>query len=494
MRSFTSPITRSFNRPPSTELSSNLDCAFPPFPASGPSTASTSRSKSPSRSEYSMDSLDRKLQAQPKTQSNVMQKMNTIAPGPFQAKRRQGSNGSTALGENKEQTREAPGSRVKVSGTDARANLAVQSHISRPSTASSEQSNASKSREAPPPRPERPAEPIDGFLAALKGDPVSQQNWTAPPLSPRPNTFPLVQDNHESSESTTQPALRRSAEPASRPRRPTLMAPSKAEPSAATMLPSASLVDFPVHDIGKKGLPPRTVSRNDTGMDYRLDHAPPVPAAATLPSHAHAAHFSSGSASSVSSVGSYGGRSAVSGPSPTTSAASSISMLSTTAEDQSKAYDSIARVAPLQPQTRSNDYPLGSANPSPASQAPATARQQLPASTHSHDAGLTSSQSSVVQPPSPPKPRYMEPPESPMDPAFQKRVGRPSRSSRDPPTWPQQGQTVDQAMATTKPAAAAGKRPGTAAKHQCRGCKEPITGKSVRAADGRLTGRYHKQC
>ena len=35
---------------------------------------------------------------------------------------------------------------------------------------------------------------------------------------------------------------------------------------------------------------------------------------------------------------------------------------------------------------------------------------------------------------------------------------------------------------------------GIVSKHVCRGCIDPIVGKSVKAADGRLTGRYHKQC
>lgn len=38
------------------------------------------------------------------------------------------------------------------------------------------------------------------------------------------------------------------------------------------------------------------------------------------------------------------------------------------------------------------------------------------------------------------------------------------------------------------------RRPTTAHKGNCRGCGEVIKGKSVRAEDGRLTGRYHKQC
>ena len=38
------------------------------------------------------------------------------------------------------------------------------------------------------------------------------------------------------------------------------------------------------------------------------------------------------------------------------------------------------------------------------------------------------------------------------------------------------------------------RRPTTANKGKCRGCGEIIQGKSVSSADGRLTGRYHKQC
>lgn len=34
----------------------------------------------------------------------------------------------------------------------------------------------------------------------------------------------------------------------------------------------------------------------------------------------------------------------------------------------------------------------------------------------------------------------------------------------------------------------------TTKRGNCKGCKEPITGKSVSSADGRLTGRYHKEC
>lgn len=66
-------------------------------------------------------------------------------------------------------------------------------------------------------------------------------------------------------------------------------------------------------------------------------------------------------------------------------------------------------------------------------------------------------------------------PESPMDPAFQQGRFSPNPLRPKPHT-------------TTPPP----RRPPT--KGNCKGCSEPIKGKSVSSADGRLTGRYHKQC
>jgi uncharacterized CHY-type Zn-finger protein len=65
-------------------------------------------------------------------------------------------------------------------------------------------------------------------------------------------------------------------------------------------------------------------------------------------------------------------------------------------------------------------------------------------------------------------------PESPMDPAI-----RGGRFSPIPPR--------------SKTPAEPQRRP-TTAKGNCKGCGEAIKGKSVSSADGRLTGRYHKQC
>ncbi|KAI9856459.1 MAG: hypothetical protein M1824_005397 [Vezdaea acicularis] len=71
-------------------------------------------------------------------------------------------------------------------------------------------------------------------------------------------------------------------------------------------------------------------------------------------------------------------------------------------------------------------------------------------------------------------------PESPMDPSFPSRFG--SKNAFNAPSTasplrqaPQRAQTVSN-------------------KGFCKGCQEPIRGKSVSSADGRLTGRYHKHC
>ncbi|PVI01462.1 hypothetical protein DM02DRAFT_524891 [Periconia macrospinosa] len=87
-------------------------------------------------------------------------------------------------------------------------------------------------------------------------------------------------------------------------------------------------------------------------------------------------------------------------------------------------------------------------------------------------------------------------PESPVDPAIQKglaygKYNQDLRSPRDPalnyasdrPRIPKpfaQGYTQRQ--------------PSGASKGKCRGCGEPILGKSVKDSSGRLSGRYHKEC
>ena len=111
----------------------------------------------------------------------------------------------------------------------------------------------------------------------------------------------------------------------------------------------------------------------------------------------------------------------------------------------------------------------------------------------------------------PDEPKPPSQPESPMDPAL--KGGRlpplvtddshfPPASSRQP-QYPQSAVTpnyrgpdsfLDLAPPPLNLQKTPARRATTSHKGKCRGCSEFITGKSVSSADGRLTGRWHKQC
>ncbi|KAK8241858.1 hypothetical protein HDK77DRAFT_267613 [Phyllosticta capitalensis] len=122
---------------------------------------------------------------------------------------------------------------------------------------------------------------------------------------------------------------------------------------------------------------------------------------------------------------------------------------------------------------------------------------------------------SVQPPPS------LDQPESPMDPAIQKGLFtpislRPSDSSAFPeistvfqsaekPAPPPARESVEKPPMPPMPVSApksparpradsAGRRTARPTKGNCRGCGQAIVGKSVKAADGSLSGRWHKQC
>lgn len=85
----------------------------------------------------------------------------------------------------------------------------------------------------------------------------------------------------------------------------------------------------------------------------------------------------------------------------------------------------------------------------------------------------------------------LSPPESPIDPTIQNGVlspiPRPSNHAAIPPVPALPAQIPAQ-----RPPPA--RRATSGNKGNCRGCGEVIKGKSVSSADGRLSGRYHKQC
>lgn len=100
----------------------------------------------------------------------------------------------------------------------------------------------------------------------------------------------------------------------------------------------------------------------------------------------------------------------------------------------------------------------------------------------------------------PPKiPNFLQAPDSPTDPALSQGSlslvsGHHSPRSEDSMESPSTDSPVSPAK--ERPAAIAIPPPRQVArsKGRCRGCGEAILGKSVSSADGRLTGRYHRDC
>ncbi|KAI9858254.1 MAG: hypothetical protein M1830_006348, partial [Pleopsidium flavum] len=214
------------------------------------------------------------------------------------------------------------------------------------------------------------------------------------------------------------------------------------------------------------GIHTRSTSRDPAKFDYWLNDAPSVP------NTNHAKDFNSRSSyhtptESVSSRGSYGSDSK-SGSSRSSSPLSDASTRSRTkpsnvgqVEDSRNGFQSSMDSLPPNEihAPRSNEAPRSVSNP--IQLRPRELQAPLDSKT--------------------------EPPESPMDPAIQ--------SGRLTP-FPLSDSHVPFSVPNKRPdlAPPPARRATTANKGNCRGCGELIKGKSVSSADGRLTGRYHKQC
>lgn len=479
----TSPVPRIY-RPPSPQLSSNLDCAFPPFPTS----RSASNPKPKKTSTYGPGSASNTLGADLHTEpesylaprsprttggANVMQRMNAIAPGPFDARRRASDETSSS--------RRSPTPRA----SPASSNTEVTEGSVRPSSPWGSPQQIYKPVQpttpafvavAPPtnregrPVPQRPVrpEPLDGFLAMLKNE---TEVPAAPPTIPAELARPESQSNSVASSSPVvekQPdadtvSLRRPSEPGPRARRPTLAATSISAPISVPQ----------VNDFDHRA------SRGSK------ETVPPLPPLSTVHPHSyqHTVHTPSDSSSSTSSTQSYTGSSFRYDMSPPISATSSVSMLSTTLGEATKDQEPSLAVPSLQIRSKPSLLRMETDDtkeysPSIVVQNDPQAKQKI--STHAQVQHREPSESPVVPTPgfgknSPIPSVYPAPsvplPLTPSSPALSSPdVSRPFANRSLP------------------------KRPGTATKHYCRGCKEAIVGKSVKAADGRLTGRYHKHC
>lgn len=556
-RSATSPAPRLYDpRPPSPELSANLDCAFPPFPTpptpgrrpSAPSIGSgrntpTGSDRAPSRGGSRLDQVQNanpepfELKS-PNTLGgqNVMKRMNTLKSGPFS--RRTGSrNGSNEL----------KGEPVVLEKSWTSAPVSEETSV-RPSTSNSNRSEERRPSSPtagfvdrqPPTRPERPtSEDVlsPTFLSQLNIDPMAAQPIALQGMEQlrpidRSKTYPL-ENEAESFDS-----------PQTSPKRLSRM---RSEPAMRNKEHRTSLGEASVSEgnrIPDSMIPKRSDSKRRPRVDHRLDDAPPVPRAVEQYRH-DSSHTPTDSTSSISSGTHSTPHTDRSGTSPSVSVSSSLDTFST-----------------MNYETRS----YGSGSEDNMSVPGLHIRnQQKPGMRAEQPMQRSPARNPRAGPPLETPPKLDEiaeaPLESPMDPTMnglQQRAGatyepwqasdppaRPDlsrtqtspgpvpteKAHRPPPlSIPKRQDSADYPLSQSAPAqansrarapSASGSQyspysatssrppvpdtlrvpptPGSrtrspANRPVCRGCNHIIEGKSVKASDGRLTGRWHKAC
>lgn len=442
MRSATAPI----QGPPSPEvMSSNLDNPFPPFP-----TAKSSQKTRPqhgggqagvSAKPTEHDPIYGPVSPRTATSGGLLQRMNTIAPGPFDVNgRRKGDRAGPEQGGHLRQRS------LKDLTMSTRTPEVPEQEILRPSTASGHSrssTNSSGGSKSGFPKVAR-KNGYGGF-----GPPTGNDDDRTPlRLEDRAQTFPLRSEGQE-------PLPRRPSEPDARMRRPSNGSNGR-RPSvnqrAVDQSPERQRRPSVGPDLSRP-LPPRGASMMKSRTDARLGDAPPVPSNVNL-----AAEFGIGNpyhtpTESQSSNGSGTSQeskvSSRSSPPLSTGAGRSRRKPSDTTKMELLMSDIESSMSDLQPRALS-----------PSSSPPKGKDQYARPLARTLDPSLLS-------------------PESPMDPAFQG-----GRISPLPARNPARAVAPE-----TKPV----RRP-TTSKGNCKGCGEAIKGKSVSSADGRLTGRYHKQC
>ena len=509
----TSPMPR-YRQPHSPELSSNLDCAFPAFPTSNarrPSTAGGSKKSAAPHKDEMFGRSPRSVFSEPESMtetsgtevdSAVGLDRNSPLYGGQQSYQmnRQASGGDSRPGPtqsfgvgrrpSREGTQQNPATVFPL--REARpASPSFNSQVPAPYARSAAPGSPMnpKSRAAPS-RPQRPAN-VDNFLAKLKTDPVQDSNPSVEYLAQgvRSNTFPRPREPRPTHGETSQ---RRPSEPAYAVQRPPMPHSAKSMPTRDNHMPPVPLRS---QTMQSSRSPPRSSSRNGMRSASNDQIVQPPPSTQQMPGMTraeteHITHASSDSASSTSSAVSAGNSSTRSHISPS----SSVSVPST--QDHSPALSSPD--PGLYPNDSKNqlygyEHGLG-VTMAPVQEVPQWSPPSRPYAT----LAAPSTKRGDTRNFTPPQQFPVEHPESPMDPALQRGIVRQPSAPDDfsftalqtQPSVPQQ--RSDNVLARSDPTTE--RRPGTGSKHICRGCNEKIVGRSIKAQDGRLTGRYHRQC
>lgn len=522
-RSATSPMPR-YRRPPSPDLSSNLDCAFPPWlPPSTPGRSSSPASRPGSRKGSTGNGSSRRAFTEPESfmdpkspEVEKAVKMNR-AQGPVvkgntrkepslerAATFDQASSGWPLKGqwESPVVVEQRPATALPVQQALA-LNAVPDRSTSVPPAQAGGQGNVARTKgRFAPMRPQRPGG-VDGFLVQLKEDTTKEAEPSLTPLrsTDRSNTFP-VSTGLQTSNSTAELG-RRPSEPACPSKRPVM--PHLAISAPSNVKRNYQNVQTPAERAGIRNAPspPRSTSQTGLRVDLGPGNTPPPMPSVSRVQQDYPKHAPSSSSSSTTSSHSGGENGSRSDSSPTISTTSSLSAISSGAEEQSLA-SSGTRLPSQKSHGRLRERVQTDSSPMPMVQ---EVRSWVPPARAY--ANLAQESPIPTEQPSYTTPRQQSsssPPESPMDPALDRvfrkeQPQKPAQQSHLPPaTQPDKllssspPSQITPGQVRQRSADGAVRRPGTASKHVCRGCHEPIVGKSVKAADGRLTGRYHKQC
>lgn len=495
-------------RLPSPDLGSNMDCAFPPFPTSRSRTPDPTSNDGPklrygAQNPYAGPSaLYSPLDAKPLSSPSVLQRMDTIAPGPFDGRPSEDRYDPKSPGRvpSSKHRRTATASSVRESlrstssekrghtrqASAAISNRSLGSTTSLPSDVSgSVPSTDIYGPRNTPPRSTQPSGDIDSFLRDMSEegtDPAVQQISSAS----RSRTFPIRKDSEDDVGFQAPAPARNRPAAMQHSRRPSLPSNPRSAVPEAPMTPRTARNAERSRKLNlfepSSNVRNRSGSQSGIRTDIRLDNAPPIPVAPPSQPPLRIQSSNLRRHDSSSSSGSDGRKDGLVST-PLTSASSSMSSTASSAELFGK-----PSALPARPSTGHGRKPsFGNAQHFQSLNALTGVDNPPPAFNRSN-------------PPPPLEPFEQSPivegPESPMDPAIQRGLFSPPKSSKaSKPTraTPQfDSKPLPAAPELRSDPPAMQRRPTM--KGNCRGCGEIITGKSIKAADGRLSGRYHKQC
>ena len=495
-RSATAPLPL---QPPSPELISQ-DCAFPPFPTAIPSTATLTAPTSPVDTNNAHSPTPQTLAhiayftapLSPRNNGSrsVLQRMNTIAPGPFNVRATKGSgitdeNKALALNLNHESFAK-PASSDRSGAFDHAPHVGGEGYIQRPSTAGTETSRklslssiSGGPRSLLDRRPPTTHSVPSGATAPRPARPDGDAEQHAPPVPNfKENPAEPLREEHHAHKFPIQPSNETPGDGLSAPlpRKPSASAPR-------TRRPTVSAANRPLDEIGSVSSykssknPPSPPQLRTRGTDLEVSRPNQGwnnPASGPT----RAGDFEGGNPYHTST------ESTSSNGSQRSDMKSGSSRSSPPLSDESFNL----RRRPSDRMTRLDDL-LHGVQESTEQVAEKEKRKPAP-----RVAPLSFSRPLYTRPLEQPPgmEALLSPPESPMDPAIQNGVLSPIPHLSNHPPVPPVPELPAQ-IPTQRPRPPA-RRATSGNKGNCRGCGEVIKGKSVSSADGRLSGRYHKQC